>query len=566
MRYLSVCSGIEAASQAFKPLGWEPVAFSEIEPFPCAVLKHHHPDVPNWGDMSKFKEWPDATVDVLCGGTPCQSFSVAGLRQGLADPRGNLMLTFGAIAARYRPRWLVWENVPGVLSSNGGRDFGTFLGMLGQLRYGVAYRILDAQHVRTRRFPLAVPQRRRRVFVVGYLGDWRRAAAVLFDRESLSGHPAPRREAGKGFAHGVAPSLVSSGRGVDRAGDTRGQDPVVAICADTAPTLDASFHDKQGLDNQHINGGGGYLFPSVSLCLSTGVRIDAESETLLPINGGGFDVAHSLRGEGHDASEYGTGRGTPIVPVAGTLCRDTFSGGASGRPESATAGHFIPVAFDCKGTEVQTAVDGSHPTLRSMGHAGSHANAGGHAAVAYAIQERAICENPNAGPDGAGIRQDGASYTLEARGTTQAVAFDLRGRNGGSMPEGPHHTANIRASSGGSSRSYVAQPWAVRRLTPTECERLQAFPDDFTRIPGASKGGWRDVDESEDIEELRALGMELRQKGNQWRVRDPDGPRYKALGNSWAVNCAEWIAERMAEVDGWARADLDTIDKGGRDD
>jgi DNA (cytosine-5)-methyltransferase 1 len=186
LSYLSVCSGIEAASVAWGPLGFEPVAFAEIEAFPSAVLKHHYPTVPNWGDLSKFKDWPDANVDVLVGGTPCQSFSVAGLRAGLADPRGNLALTYLALADRYRPRWVVWENVPGVLSSAGGRDFGAFLGGLAELGYGFAYRVLDAQY-----FGLA--QRRKRVFVVGYLGDWRRAAAVLFERESLSGHPAPRR-------------------------------------------------------------------------------------------------------------------------------------------------------------------------------------------------------------------------------------------------------------------------------------------------------------------------------------------------------------------------------------
>lgn len=208
MRYLSVCSGIEAASVAWRPLGWSPVAFSEIEPFPCAVLTHHYPNIPNWGDMTKFKDWPDATVDLLCGGTPCQSFSVAGLRKGLDDPRGSLMLTFGAIAARYRPRWLVWENVPGVLSSNGGRDFGSFLGMLGQLGYGFAYRVLDAQY-------FGVAQRRRRVFVVGCLGDWRRAAAVLFERHSLSGHPAPRREAGQAAPTLPARSTGGGGLGTD---------------------------------------------------------------------------------------------------------------------------------------------------------------------------------------------------------------------------------------------------------------------------------------------------------------------------------------------------------------
>jgi len=187
VKYGSVCSGVEAATVAWHPLGWEPQWFSEIEKFPSAVLAHHYPDVPNHGDMTKFKEWPNEPIDLLVGGTPCQSFSIAGLRKGLDDPRGNLMLTYLAIAERNRPRWLVWENVPGVLSSNGGRDFGTFLGALGQIGYGFAYRVLDAQY-------FGVAQRRRRVFVVGYLGDWRRAAAVLFERSSMSGHPAPSRE------------------------------------------------------------------------------------------------------------------------------------------------------------------------------------------------------------------------------------------------------------------------------------------------------------------------------------------------------------------------------------
>jgi DNA (cytosine-5)-methyltransferase 1 len=255
MKYLSVCSGIEAATQAWHELGWQPVAFSEIEKFPSAVLAHHYPNVPNWGDMTKFKEWPHATVDVLVGGTPCQSFSIAGLRKGLDDPRGNLMLTFGAIAKKYQPRWLVWENVPGVLSSNKGRDFGALLSLLGQLGYGFAYRVLDAQYVRTRRYPWAVPQRRRRVFVVGYFGDWRRAAAVLFDAESLSGHTAPCRKAGQGFAAFSASSIggYSEGCGTLRAngGDLGGGSET--LVADVASELNASFGSKLGLDNQHIN-------------------------------------------------------------------------------------------------------------------------------------------------------------------------------------------------------------------------------------------------------------------------------------------------------------------------
>jgi DNA (cytosine-5)-methyltransferase 1 len=195
----SVCSGIEAASVAWSPLGWKSAFFSEIEAFPSAVLSYRHPDTPNLGDMTKFKEWPDAAIDVLVGGTPCQSFSVAGLRKGLDDPRGNLMLTYLAIADRYRPRWLVWENVPGVLSSNGGRDFAAFLFGLGECGYGFAYRVLDAQY-----FGLA--QRRKRVFVVASARGWQSAAAVLFERASLSGNPAPRRES----RQAVAGSVVAS--------------------------------------------------------------------------------------------------------------------------------------------------------------------------------------------------------------------------------------------------------------------------------------------------------------------------------------------------------------------
>ena len=179
MKYLSVCSGVEAATVAWHSLGWEAEAFSEIEKFPSKVLAHHYPHVPNLGDMTKFEEWNIESIDLLVGGTPCQSFSVAGLRKGLSDPRGNLMLTFGAIANRFRPRWLVWENVPGVLSSNGGRDFGTFLGMLAVLGYGFAYRILDAQYA-------GLAQRRKRVFIIGSLGNGR-SAEILFERDSVQG-------------------------------------------------------------------------------------------------------------------------------------------------------------------------------------------------------------------------------------------------------------------------------------------------------------------------------------------------------------------------------------------
>ena len=213
MKYLSVCSGIEAASVAWHQLGWEPIGFSEIEKFPSQVLATRFPGVKNYGDMTRFKEWgiERGSIDVLVGGTPCQAFSVAGLRRGLEDPRGNLALVFVAMVEWFRPEWVVWENVPGVLSSSGGRDFGSFLGALGELGYGFAYRVLDAQY-------FGVAQRRRRLFLVAHSsGDPRRAAEVLFEPSCLRGDPPPRREAREGVAECITPGI---GNRLDGESDT----------------------------------------------------------------------------------------------------------------------------------------------------------------------------------------------------------------------------------------------------------------------------------------------------------------------------------------------------------
>ena len=232
MKYGSVCSGIEAATAAWHPLGWEPQWFSEVDPFPSAVLQHHYPHIPNHGDMTKFKEWNnDKTIELLVGGTPCQSYSVAGLRKGISDPRGSLMLTYLAMAEQFKPKWIVWENVPGVLSSNGGRDFGTFLGALGKIGYGFSWRILDAQY-------FGVPQRRRRVFLVGCLGDWRSAAEVLFESESLSGDPAPSKEKRQETSGYTSSSFGAYGEGVGTVraagGDLGGgSETLVAQCLTT---------------------------------------------------------------------------------------------------------------------------------------------------------------------------------------------------------------------------------------------------------------------------------------------------------------------------------------------
>jgi len=234
IRYASVCDGIGAVHVAWKTLGWRCSWTSEIEPFPAAVVEQRFGLV-NLGDVTEITEGmlhEQETVDLLVGGTPCQSFSVAGLRRGLADPRGNLALRFVQLAAVMQPQWIVWENVPGVLSSNKGRDFGTFLGALVELGYGFAYRVLDAQW-------FGVAQRRRRVFVVGHLGDWRRAAAVLFERESVFGDPPSRAKSWERTSRPVASSLTSSGRGVARTGESRGQDDVVLAAPQLANPLTA---------------------------------------------------------------------------------------------------------------------------------------------------------------------------------------------------------------------------------------------------------------------------------------------------------------------------------------
>ena len=434
MRFLSVCSGIEAVSVAWNPLGFEALAFSEIDKFPSAVLAHHYPTVPNLGDMTNFKEWPDYEPDILVGGTPCQSFSVAGLRKGLADPRGNLMLTYLAIADRYQPEWLVWENVPGVLSSGGGRDFGTFLGALGALGYGWAYRTLDAQY-------FGVPQRRRRVFVIGHLGDWRRAAAVLFERHSLQGNPAPSREKRKSIAPTIS-ARTKGGGGLGTDFDCDGGLIHASLTgfgafSDAPPTLRAQGGDQ----------GGG------SECLIHCADI-AHATTTHQAKGGDPTtdnyVTHSLRAEGFDASEDGTGRGTPLVPIAFNW-QDNHSFRASSSSSSSS----------------------SNPLRANQ---------------------------------------------------TEAVALAIRGRDGTPQAELGDDKANAiltpNGGRGGVGVGAIMNGMQVRRLTPIECSRLQGFPDDYL-----SQVTWRG------------------------KSPPPDGPMYKALGNSMAVPCMKWIGERIQLVD-----------------
>jgi DNA (cytosine-5)-methyltransferase 1 len=391
MIYGSVCSGIEAASVAWHPLGWEAAFVSEIDKFPRAVLAHHYPEVPLHGDFTTIQNGDYRPIDLLVGGTPCQSFSIAGLRGGLDDDRGNLALEFLKLAQRLRPRWVVWENVPGVLSSNGGRDFGSILAGLGEVGYGFAYRVLDAQY-----FGLA--QRRKRVFVVGYLGDWRRAAAVLFEREGLSGNPAPRREKGQRIA------------------DT------LSVGANQCSGFPGDFTEHVGSIGFRMRAFGEYAQDGTASTMKLrdykdATDLVAQTFSIMPMNSGKDYKARPV-----DVSQ-------PIMaggPVGGNQGGDVV---------------VQPIAFDT--TQITSSQNGSNP------------------------------------------KPGDPCHPITAKGHAPAVSL---------------------AS-------------AVRRLTPTECERLQGFPDGYTDIP------WR---------------------GN---TNAPDGPRYKALGNSMAVPVMGWIGERISTVD-----------------
>jgi DNA (cytosine-5)-methyltransferase 1 len=467
MRYLSVCSGIEAATVAWHHMGWEPVAFSEIEKFPSQVLKHHYPSVPNVGDMTKFEEWNLESVELLVGGTPCQSFSVAGLRKGLDDPRGNLMLTYGAIAKRFKPKWLVWENVPGVLSSNGGRDFGTFLGMLAELGYGFAYRVLDAQY-------FGVAQRRRRVFVVGCLGNWRNAAAVLFERDSLCGNPAPSREKGKGITAYAESSLAQYRP--DKIGGTLkasggclagGSETFVTWPAEICSTLNANFGSKLGLENQHINEGAPMFVPYDLK------QVTSKENHQLSRKVG--DPCHTLAKE--------NACGSAVVAIQGNLIgRD--SGGPQGVGASDDGVMYTLTKADIHGVAQPIPID----TMNHIGRKDSHSF---------------------------GDFEPGApSYTLtkgHSHAVAQPIGFEANMSQQQPSTKGVYQTLTRR------THASVLEPniMVVRRLTPVECERLQGFPDNYTNI----------------------------------KDNCPDGPRYKALGNSMAVPVMRWIGERIQAVE-----------------
>lgn len=294
MRYVSLFSGIEAASVAWGPLGWEAVAFAEIEPFPCAVLAERFPNVPNIGDVTKI-DWSEflaryGAVDLVCGGSPCQSFSIAGGRESL-DGESRLMFEYIRAVRELRPRWFVWENVPGVLNT---RDdaFGCFLDQMDESGYSTAWRVLDAQF-------FGVAQRRRRVWAVGAsrdaFGDLAagRAAAVLFERESVRGNTVTSKQKREELARAAYKRSASGFKW--HQGANAGS---IGYEEEQSPTLVADWHNPAVLafnDTQITNpkNGNNPQFGDACHTLSTTDRppciaLQGDETTSLGIHGSGY--------------------------------------------------------------------------------------------------------------------------------------------------------------------------------------------------------------------------------------------------------------------------------------
>lgn len=529
LRFLSVCSGIEAASVAWGPLGWKAVAFAEIEKFPSAVLAHHYPDVPNLGDFTKIDTTKLGRVDILCGGTPCQAFSVAGQRRSLDDARGNLTLAFVELAHELANgnglRNVIWENVPGVLSTKD-NAFGCFLGGLvgadaaieppTRGKWGsaglvagpkgrAAWRVCDAQY-------WGVAQRRRRVIVVADFGNGADPAEVLFEREGVQRHSAPSREARKD----IAPTISARTKGGGGLGTDFDLDGGLVEAAYSIQGNMIGRHDGAGpagsryqrdvsftLTKTDIHGVA--YTPEIARCDATreGSSQDYETTTMVAVGIHG-EISHTLKAEGADASEDGTGRGTPIVAFQSKASASQSMNPSEVSPAlDVGKSDGIAICFTAKDYGGDAAYDVS-PTLRAGGHSGSHANAGVMPAVAFAENSRAE------------VRLEG--------GDGQTVGC-------------------IGAGGGKPGQGYPAVlTSAVRRLTPVECERLQGFPDNYTLIPV------RKVSKANQQKAIEAIrngdeGYKIID-GEAW-VMSPDGPRYKALGNSWAVPLFAWLGRRI---------------------
>ena len=488
LKYISLFSGIEAASVAWKPLGWEPLLFSEIEPFPSAVLAHHYPDVPNVGDVTAY-DWSQhrGEADIVVGGSPCQAFSVAGQRQSLSDDRGNLTLSFVEACDAVDPRYIVWENVPGVLNTKD-NALGYFLagivgadaplispleqgrwsdaGMVAGPKRFASWRILNAQY-------FGVPQRRRRIFLVAVrAGDGINPAAVLFERESLSRHPAPSREAGEGITRGAQSCFNFE----MWSGETNG----VAPALQALRAKDTLTYRAQGMSKYTESEEAGPVRASNSKLADT---------DLVPSYWDGGQTADCI-----DASQVKKGqamperrRGTAVLEPMPIDMRN-----ATRNPEQTASGSGL----DAKEGDPS-------PTLSSV-----HTPA-----VAFTQNQEGDLLTGQVSP------AMGTNQNATGRNTPKVMAVQEDNQNGVCERD---TTGSLRSEAPGhqSCGTLLRNQMAVRRLTPRECERLQGLKDDYTRI------SWR----GKPAEEC------------------PDGPRYAAIGNSIAVPVLEWIGKRIQLV------------------
>lgn len=444
MDYLSLFSGIEAASVAWAPLEWRPLAFAKVDAFPSAVLRERFPSVPNLGDVTKVN-WRGfvkdfGRPDVLVGGSPCQSFSIAGTRTGLGGASG-LMWEYVRAVREVRPRWLLWENVPGALSSTHGEDFGCLLRSLDALGYGLAWRVLDAQF-------FGVAQRRERVFLVGRLGDPGGPCQVLFEPDCLSWNPPQGREKRKELAAAAGRSPACAGFKYSAGSGANG----VGHEEESCNTLTADWH----------------------------------APAVCPING---QVATR-----HNRLGRGTGLGI----------------GEDGDPGfTILANHPHMVCMTDTQTNSSISDDGTVGTITS------HSMKDAPAVASFAVRMREGKAGGGKGP----LVQDEVSGTI-ATGNDQTIFSSCvcLGDDNAGASVGEELCGTLKC---GGSAPIASGRMVVRRLMPVECERLQGFPDEWTRIP------WR----GRPAEEC------------------PDGPRYKAIGNSMAVPVMRWLGERIAMAD-----------------
>lgn len=525
--FLSVFSGIEAASVAWSGLGWEAIGFAEVAAFPSAVLRVRYPSVPNYGDMTlladRILSGEIQAPDVIVGGSPCQGFSIAGLRGSLADPRGMLTLKYlelinaiDIVRARSGkpPVIVVWENVPGVLTT-ADNAFGNFLGGLagedGELQppgrkwahvgavYGparaIAWRLLDAQY-----FGLA--QRRQRVFLVASARNGIDPASIFLEWEGMRRDSPPSRETRKDVAATLVASAGHHGRGSPR-GD--GNDNLVAhtlrgqpnsshppdtdtYVATVAATLDASFGRLQGCSGQDAGHGFSHLIAGPIPFDTT--QITSATNGSNPQPGA---PCHPLSSTAHAPAIIAFHHNAQSCQLPG-IAKDTSV------CDALTCSQGAAVAFSCKdsGGDAGTI----SPTLRAMGHSGSHANGGGQVAVAISGRAR--------GDDGRGYDR-------------------------------PEHISDIVGALDTMKPDRVCIPgMRVRRLTPRECERLMGFPDDYTLIP-YGRVSKKKLDE-DWIKYLMRGGTISREAA---QAAAADGPRYRALGNSMAVPCMAFIGRRI---------------------